>query len=131
MPHELPDLFPESLDNEQEEVGRSEIPVQDVRAQVERRNESERPAEEGCLGCGLVSESPVTLRNGVTVCTACPDWRHECEVRHLVAMSADAQESYLAGVETCRGRTAKVRLMDDLRAISASENGVSVEWRKG
>jgi hypothetical protein len=117
MPHDdaMPDLFGESLDDEFEEVGREEISLSDVWPQVQRRDEGARPSETGCLGCSLVGESPVSLRSGTVVCSACPEWRHECEVRHLANMATkEMRATYLADVETQRGRSARQRLIDSL-----------------
>jgi hypothetical protein len=117
MPHDdaMPDLFGESLDREREEIGREEIPLPDVRPQVQRGHEGARPAEIGCLGCSLVGESSATLHDGTVVCSACPEWRHECEVRHLANMATkEMRATYLAGVETQRGRSARQRLIDSL-----------------
>jgi hypothetical protein len=122
MPHDdaMPDLFGESLDDEFEEVGREEISLSDVWPQVQRRDEGARPSETGCLGCSLVGESPVSLRGGTVVCSACPEWRHECEVRHLANMETkDMRVKYLAGIEVGRGKIARQRLIDSL-----------VEWGK-
>jgi hypothetical protein len=117
MPHDdaMPDLFGESLDDEFEEVGREEISLPDVWAQVQRGDEGKRSAETGCLGCSLVGESSAILHDGTVVCSACPEWRHECEVRHLANMETkDQRATYLAGVETQRGRSARQRLIDSL-----------------
>jgi hypothetical protein len=105
MPHDddMPDLFSESLDDELEEVGREEISLPGVWAQVQRGDESKR------------SESSATLHDGTVVCSACPEWRHECEVRHLANMATkEMRATYLAGVETQRGRSARQRLIDSL-----------------
>jgi hypothetical protein len=31
----------------------------------------------GCLGCSLVTDSPVSLRNGTVVCSDCPEYHRE------------------------------------------------------
>lgn len=42
---------------------------------------------EGCLGCEGISERPVGLIDGRVVCNECPDWRMECEARHILRVS--------------------------------------------
>jgi hypothetical protein len=74
-----------------------------------------------CLGCQLMEISPVTLREGKTVCSSCPMWRAECEARMVVGLaSLDQRRDYIAGVAKERGRLAA----DALKAE------VAAEWKR-
>lgn len=73
---------------------------------------------DGCLGCERIAVSAVELMDGRAVCDQCPDWRHECEVRHVASMkSKDERMRYLAGVRQRRGEPAADRIKDGLWAI--------------
>ena len=55
------------------------------------------------------------------VCTYCEAWRHECEVRAVLAMPhVDARRAYLASVGKRRG----------LKAQQALEESVRELWRR-
>ena len=71
-------------------------------------------SESPCLGCEGVETRPVTLRSGVVVCDTCDAWRHECEVRAVVAMPGQ-RRTYLDGVEAQRGKDARQRIEQDVR----------------
>jgi hypothetical protein len=49
-----------------------------------------------CLGCLLITEKPITLRDGRIVCNECEAWRLECEARH--AMTLRDKAGYLKDV---------------------------------
>lgn len=61
---------------------------------------------DGCLGCNFIETSPVTLRDGRTVCMSCEDWRLETEARMCLQMPKPARIKYLADVEKQRGKAA-------------------------
>lgn len=64
-----------------------------------------------CLGCSYIETHSVTLRNGTTVCTSCPAWREECEVRAVANMLTDAdRKSFLSKVSDLRGKEAAQEL---------------------
>lgn len=46
------------------------------------------------------------------------EYRHECEVRFVLALGPDRAKEFCAGVEKKRGRTAAVRLWRDARALA-------------
>lgn len=73
----------------------------------------------GCLGCTRCEAGPVaTLIDGRTVCTWCPDWRAECEARHILAMpSIHDRRAYLADIKTRRGQASHDELADLVRAV--------------
>ena len=71
-----------------------------------------------CLGCEGIETRPMTLSTGVVVCDTCEAYRHECEVRAVVAMPG-GRKTYLEGVEKERGRDAAKRLADDVRDVLA------------
>jgi hypothetical protein len=73
---------------------------------------------DGCLGCERIAISAVDLTDGRVVCDQCPDWRHECEVRHVAGMKTkDDRQRYLAGVQDKRGLDARQRIIDGLREM--------------
>ena len=64
-----------------------------------------------CLGCSYIETHSVTLRNGTTVCTSCPAWREECEVRAVANMLTDAdRKAFLLKVADRRGTEAAQEL---------------------
>ena len=73
-----------------------------------------------CLGCNLVSASPVLLRTGKIVCSSCEAWRHECEARHVLTRKNKAIKEYLEGVRAKRGIDASVSLRNEMIALRAS-----------
>lgn len=55
------------------------------------------------------------MAEGVDTCSEA--WRHECEVRHVVALpTKECRREYLEAVTKRRGETAGQRLRDDVRA---------------
>ncbi len=53
----------------------------------------------GCLGCQRCEDGPVvTLVDGRTVCTWCPDWRDECLAREILKMPKERRRAWLFGV---------------------------------
>ena len=67
-----------------------------------------------CLGCQILElpDCPVvTLADGSVVCSSCPAWRFECEVRHVRDLDSDLdRKAYLAGVAEARGTEAAAEL---------------------
>lgn len=64
-----------------------------------------------CLGCSYIETHPVTLRDGTVVCSACPAWREECEVRAVAGMLTDYdRKQYLQRIRENRGEEAASRL---------------------
>jgi len=45
----------------------------------------------------------VTLRDGSTVCSSCPEWLIECEARHLLSMPLAERRAELANRQKKRG----------------------------
>ena len=67
-----------------------------------------------------------TLQNGSVVCTACPDWRLECECRAVVAMPDIERKAHYIGVAKSRGEAAAKQLVADVnkyRRASKLRNG--------
>jgi len=67
-----------------------------------------------CLGCLLVTEKPVTLRDGRVVCNECEAWRLECEAR--LAMSLRGKAEYLEKIKLKRGEAAYHLLRNEMLA---------------
>ena len=67
-----------------------------------------------CLGCLLVTEKPVTLRDGRVVCNVCECWRLECEARH--ALKLPDRAGYLEGVKLKRGEAGYHLLRNEMLA---------------
>ena len=67
-----------------------------------------------CLGCLLITEKPVTLRDGTVVCNECEAWRLECEARH--AMTLRDKAAYLEDIKRKRGEAAYHLLRNEMLA---------------
>ena len=67
-----------------------------------------------CLGCLLITEKPVTLRDGRVVCNECECWRLECEARHAMTLRDKAE--YLEGIKRKRGEAAYHLLRNEMLA---------------
>lgn len=95
-----------SVDDRSEEAGTEE---RETRAAIHG---------DGCLGCLLIDYSNVTLSTGTVVCSSCPDYRHECEVRYVAAMETrEHRRRYLSGVREYRGDQATERIIDGLKIM--------------
>tara|TARA_R110000868_G_scaffold357075_1_gene618483 strand:- start:155 stop:382 length:228 start_codon:yes stop_codon:yes gene_type:complete len=68
-----------------------------------------------CLGCLLITEKPITLRDGRIVCNECEAWRLECEARH--AMTLRDKAGYLKDVRAKRGDAGYHLLRNEMLAI--------------
>ena len=68
-----------------------------------------------CLGCLLVVEKPIILRDGRIVCNECKAWRLECEARH--AMTLPDRAGYLEGIKRKRGEAGYHLLRNEMLAI--------------
>ena len=69
------------------------------RARRGGRQETDRNRKMECLGCNFIETSPVTLRDGGTVCTNCPAWKLEVEAKSLLARPLVDRKAYLARLE--------------------------------
>ena len=62
-----------------------------------------------CLGCQCCEDEAtpmVTLRDGSTVCSSCPEWMMECEARHLLSIPLETRRAELAERQKKRGAAA-------------------------
>ncbi len=66
-----------------------------------------------CLGCNLIESKPVTLRDGRTVCNACPAWMRECLVRDVAKQPKRAV--FLKGYADAHGNAEAQKLADEVR----------------
>lgn len=73
-----------------------------------------------CIGCNLVNIAPITLTDGRTVCSSCPDYRLQCEAKDVLGKPLEARKAYLAGVEAKRGKAGA----DLLKAA------ITAEWER-
>ena len=71
-----------------------------------------------CLGCLLVTEKPVTLRDGRVVCNECECWRLECEARY--ALTLRNRVAYLEGVKLKRGEAGYHLLRNEMLEIKGN-----------
>lgn len=70
-----------------------------------------------CLGCNAIAEHPKALIDGRTVCTSCPDWRHEAEARFIARLeSSTARGAWLDDIQKKRGKEAGDALREFIRA---------------
>lgn len=71
-----------------------------------------------CLGCTLIEQAPVTLRDGRTVCNECPDCRHECLARDLAGYDTNAKrKAFMDKYEARHGVVMARQLRADAWAI--------------
>lgn len=72
-----------------------------------------------CLGCQRCETGPmVTLISGQQVCNYCPDWRVECEARHVASMETlRERREYLQHVHQKRGSEAYLELAGLVKQI--------------
>ena len=70
-----------------------------------------------CLGCYLIENSSVTLRDGRVVCSSCECWRHECEARFVLTKPDVEKRAYLEGIGEKRGEAARQELREEMLAI--------------
>ena len=65
----------------------------------------------------------VTLRDGSTVCSSCPEWMMECEARHLLSMPLAARRAELAERQKKRGAAAVEELKKAMMELHGTPNG--------
>lgn len=70
-----------------------------------------------CEGC--TRTTTVTLHDGRTVCTYCPEWMLETEAKHLLTMRLDKRREALSARVTKRGEESVNILKARMAAIHA------------
>lgn len=81
--------------------------------------------------CDRSTVNPVRLLDGSVVCSSCPAWREDCEVRSIVAMEPVKRHNWLADIESRRGAVAMASLRAKIEAVllAAETKGIDATAR--
>lgn len=81
-----------------------------------------------CLGTHLCEHAPsmVTLEDGFKVCSACPEWRKECEAKRLLTYPVMDRLEAFKKREQIRGKAST----EDLKAMVEHLRNKQAEQRR-